>query len=140
MKTSAQEIPREQWHAYFDLVNDQYEGWGVTIEVLGGELGDQPAANGLPLQGISFERKGSRAGDILIDMGDEGTPVETHTITRPRTVRAANLQPGAEADVQIESEDGTTTLVRLWRRPELPPASKPQAARADQASNTKAGS
>jgi hypothetical protein len=119
--TNTYEIPSEQWPELFGVLSRQFWGWGATIEVLDRELGDQRAADGLPLQGLSFEKAGSQAGDILIEVGDAGTPFATHLIHRPRAVRVAVLQPGAEADIELESEEGVTTLLRLRRRPELPP-------------------
>jgi hypothetical protein len=119
---STLEIPQDHWPEYFNSLSKLYQGWGVTIEVLAGELGDQPAANGPPLQGLSLETKGSECGDVLVEVGDAGTPYEVHHIDRPTRVRAADTQPGEEADIEIESEDGIVRLVRLRRRPELPPA------------------
>ena len=121
MNATTQELRREQWQPYFNLLNREYQGWAVTIEVLEGELGDHPEADGVPFQGISYEAKGSRAGDILIEVGDAGTPYIVHDVPKPRIVRVADTQPGAEADIQIESEDGAVRVVRLRRRPELPP-------------------
>jgi hypothetical protein len=122
MSVPTVEIPQDQWHNYFNDVSRLYQGWGVTIEVMSGDIGDQPAAQGPPLQGLSFEKAGSEAGDILVEVGDAGTPYEVHHIDRPRRVRMVDSDPGAEADIQLESEDGVVTLVRLRRRPELPPA------------------
>jgi hypothetical protein len=118
--TNTYDISSDKWPALFNVLSRQYEGWAATIEVLQGELGDQQAADGLPLQGLSFERAGSQAGDILIEVGDAGTPFETHLIHRPRAVRVAVMRPGAEADIQFETDEGVTTLLRLRRRPELP--------------------
>ena len=122
MSVPTAEIPQDQWPNYFNDVSRLYQGWGVTIEVMSGDIGDQPVAQGPPLQGLSFEKAGSEAGDILVEVGDAGTTYEVHHIDRPRRVRVANSDPGAEADIQLESEDGVVTLVRLRRRPELPPA------------------
>ena len=123
MSTStAQEIAPNQWVSFFNDLGKQYQGWAVTIEVLSPELGDQHRVDNLPFQGISYDPAGSQAGDILIETGDAGTPYETHLVHRPRIVRVATTQPGAEVDVEIESEEGYTTLVRIRRRPELPPA------------------
>jgi hypothetical protein len=120
--TNSFEISSDKWPELFNVLSRQYWGWGATIEVLDRELGDQRAADGLPLQGLSFEKAGSQAGDILIEVGDAGTPFETHLIHRPRAVRVAVLQPGSEADIEVESDEGVTTLLRLRRLPELPPA------------------
>jgi hypothetical protein len=119
-----QELPKEKWRAYFDTLADRYQSWAITIEALDRELGDQTLADGLPLQGISFETAGSQAGDLLIEAGDAGTPFRTHLVHRPRIVRIASTQPGADVDVEIESEDGVTTLVRLRPLPALPPAGR----------------
>lgn len=121
MSVTTVEIPRETWPAYFNDLARLYQGWATTVEVLAGELGDQLAADGLPLQGISYEYKGgSQAGDVLVEVGDAGMPFETHLVRRPRAVRAAATQPGTETDIEIESGDGVTTIVRLRRRRELP--------------------
>jgi hypothetical protein len=117
---TATEIEKTKWTAYLTALSEEYHGWGVIIEVLAGELGDQHVMDGLPLQGLSYERAGSQAGDILVEAGDLGSPFETHLIHRPRVVRIAATQPGAEMDIEIEDEEGITTLVRLRPRPELP--------------------
>ena len=116
------EIPRERWADYFNGLSAQYQGWATTVQVLGQDIGDQRAADGLPLQGLSFERFGSQAGDLLVEMGDAGTPYLTHRIDQPRRVRVASIAPGAETDIELESADGLTTIVQLRASPELPPA------------------
>ena len=122
MRTTAptREIPKEKWQAYFVSLAEQYAGWSTAVEVLHRELGDQHVYDGLPLQGISYDPAGSQAGDILIEAGDAGTPFETHLVHRPTAVRIAVTQPGGEADVEIASDEGYTTLVRLRPRPQLP--------------------
>jgi len=119
MAIHTQEIPQERWPAYFNQIGELYQGWAVSIEVMGRDLGDQPAADNLPLQGLSFETQGSETGDILISAGNQAAYL-THHVDHPRTVRAAELAPGAETDIQIEANDGTTTILRLRRQPELP--------------------
>jgi hypothetical protein len=122
MSTTAIEIPKETWAEYFKDIAKQYGGWAVSIELLDRQLGDQRAMDGLPFQGISYEYKGgSQAGDILIEAGDKNLPFETHLVHRPKVVRAVVTQPGAETDIEIESEEEGTTLVHLRMRPELPP-------------------
>ena len=114
------EIAKDHWPAYFSDLGRQYPGWGTSVEVLDRQMGDQRVASDLPLQGFSFETAGSQAGDLLIEMGEANAPFETHLVRRPLAVRAAVMEPGLETDIQIESEDGVTTLVRLRRRRELP--------------------
>ena len=82
--------------AYFEEVSKEYQGWATTIEALEGELGDQPVADGPPLQGISFETKGSAAGDILIEVGDVGTPYEVIALTGLRSFAPLILFRGSK--------------------------------------------
>ena len=133
MSTTTEIIPKETWPQYFEEVGKVYPGWGVTIELLAGEAGDQHRVTDLPFQGISYESAGSQAGDIIVETGDAGTPFETHLIHRPRAVRAAQPIPGAELDIEIEDEEGVTTLIVLRPRPGLPPPS--QASKVSQASS-----
>lgn len=114
------EIPRDAWNVWFQNLSDLYQGTAVTIEVLSCDLGDQFAADGLPLQGLSFETEGSYQGDILVEVGDIEPGYLMHHIDQPRCVRVVDTRPGIEADMQIESADGMITLIRLRRLPELP--------------------
>ncbi|HTW95005.1 MAG TPA: DUF5335 family protein, partial [Tepidisphaeraceae bacterium] len=68
------EIPNPKWETFFEDIGNNYYGWAVSVEVMGRHLGDYPISDGLPLQGISFEKAGSMAGDILIDVGEAGFP------------------------------------------------------------------
>jgi hypothetical protein len=121
MAATTVEIPRDTWPEFFNDVGRLFPGWATTVEVLAGELGDQPGAQGLPLQGISYDYKGgSQAGDILVEVGEKGMPFHTRLVHRPVAVRAAPLQPGVETDIEIDSAEGVTYLVRIRRRPELP--------------------
>ena len=115
------EIPQDRWQTYFEGISELYQGWRVTIEVLGMDLGDQRAADWLPLQGISYETKGSEAGDVLIEVGDKPFAFMIHHVDKARTVRAAETLPGEEADIYLEAGDGNVTLLRIRPNPELPP-------------------
>jgi hypothetical protein len=119
--TATLEIEKAAWSDYFDDLGRLYAGWSVTVDVLLGALGEQRRVDNLPFRGLSYDKKGSRAGDILIEVGEAGLAYEVHHIPNPRTVRATTTHSGAEIDLQIESEE-QTALIRLRPRPELPPA------------------
>jgi len=116
------QIPMDQWTPFFNDLSRQLEGSSATIEIIGRELGDQPLASEMPFAGISVDSKGSEAGEIVIGLGDAETGYDAHHIHEPRLVRAVETQPGAQADIEIESGDGLTTVVHLKRRSQLPPA------------------
>jgi CheY-like chemotaxis protein len=120
VNAQTQEIPRENWLNFFNDVSKLYQGWQVTVELLGQDLGDQPEVTDLPLQGLSYETAGSEANDILVEAGDLPMGYITHHVNNPRAVRAVAAVPGVETDIEIEGEDGYRTLVRLRQRPELP--------------------
>jgi hypothetical protein len=107
------EIPRKEWGEFLDSFSRQHEGWLVTVEVLGEEIGAQVEAEGKPLEGITAELKDGGVDSIMITMGL--TPAEhvTHNITTPTHVRIEQAENGADIALQIESSDGVTTLVRL---------------------------
>ena len=87
MSVYTQEFSPDHWVEALRALSAAYVGWQVTIEVLNGELGDQPEANGLPLQGLSLETKGSEIGDILVEAGELGVAYMIHQACRaPRGV------------------------------------------------------
>lgn len=134
MSTTTVEIPHDHWQPYLSTLMERYVGWRLTIDVLSMEIGCQRAVDGLALVGLSLETRGSEAGDILIEAGDMAAALMIHHVDHPRCVRAAATLPGLEINIQIESEDGTTTILSLRGRPELPPASSAR----QQASETSA--
>lgn len=78
------EIARENWGQFFDEFSRTRAGALMTIEVVNGPQVD-PAfeAHGLPLAGISYDPRGSGAGQIEIMAGLEGQDHVTHTIGQP---------------------------------------------------------
>jgi hypothetical protein len=122
MNLMTEEIPRGGWASYLSSLSRQYQGWRLTIEVLSLGLGDQLASDGLPLQGLSLETRGSESGDVLIEAGHSIDEFMIHHVDHPLHVRMAVTQPGAEANLQVVSRDGTVTLLYLRRQRMLPPA------------------
>jgi Family of unknown function (DUF5335) len=112
------DIPREQWIRFFDDFSKNHEGWIVTLEVLGADIGDQEEANNLPLVGISADVK---AGENRVEIIVGGRPdVDlTRFIERPKHIWVKEPRlPGDEA-MEIESEDGIKMILNFHRiRPE----------------------
>ena len=52
---ATQEIPRDEWREFFDGFSRRHEGWLVTVEVLGSDIGAQVEAYELPLVGVTAE-------------------------------------------------------------------------------------
>ena len=106
------EIPRDEWSRFLDGFASRRAGAIVIVEVTGAAIGDQEAAAGLPLVGLSADTKD---GESFVEVILGGRP-EAHVT---RIMRARRLmvveepgRPGLDA-VAIDSEDGTTTLLRF---------------------------
>jgi len=117
-------IPQNWWRSYFEDLSLQCQGWSITMEVLRMDLGDQVALEKAPLQGVSFETEGTDAGDILIETGELALGYDIHPVEGPRSVWVMLAPDDGEADICIESEDGTRTLLCLRPRLALPPATE----------------
>lgn len=104
------EIPREQWITFLNDFSKQHENWIITVEVIGSDIGDQEEVSGLPLVGISADLK---AGENRIEIIAGGRPDAhvTRIINNPS--RVWHKQPKGVADeaIDVESDDGTKTLV-----------------------------
>lgn len=106
------EIPREEWAGYLDGFSRQHEGWLVTVEVLGAEVGAQVEARELPLRGVTAELKGGEDA-VTIILGAKESERVTHTVNNPSHVRVEQAESGADMTLQIEASGGVATLVRL---------------------------
>lgn len=113
------EVPREEWVSFCDSFSRQHEGWRVTVEVLGAEIGAQNEARELPLGGVTAELNGGREERIEIMVGEGAGDHITHTIMSPRRVYVEETVAGAHEALEIESPDGVKTLLR-FRSPTLP--------------------
>ncbi|MBV9848059.1 MAG: DUF5335 family protein [Armatimonadetes bacterium] len=107
------EIPRDEWAEFFDELSSQDEAALVTVEALGGDVGDQLVARDLRLQGITVEEKGSDRGQIEIMLGDDPVSHIAHVITTPTRVFILETEDGEPQTLQIEAEDAPTTLVHF---------------------------
>ena len=106
------EIPRAEWVGFLDGFSRQHEGWLVTVEVFGAEIGAQVEAEEIMLEGITADLKdGESVISIMLSKG--ATTHITHNITQPTHVRLEQTESGADMALQIESGDRATTLVRF---------------------------
>lgn len=106
------EIPRDEWVEYLDGFSRQHEGWLVTVEVVGCEIGAQVEAEEMALARITADLK-SGEDVISIILGKGLTERVTHNVARPTHLRIEQTGSGADLALQIESDGGATTLVRF---------------------------
>jgi hypothetical protein len=111
---STRDIPREQWGRFFDDFSKKHDGWVVTLEVIGSDLGDQEEASGLPLVGISADVK-DRENRIEIIVGGRPDVDVTRIIDTPKRVWFKESGTLGEDAIEVESEDGTKTILNFNR-------------------------
>jgi hypothetical protein len=89
-----------------------HDGWLVSIDILAPTLGAQPEVRELPLVGVVAET-GTKGGLITISAARSDGSQITHAIQKPTRVRIERTSDGADVAMQIESAEGTTTILRL---------------------------
>ena len=114
-----QEIPRKEWNNFFDTFSRQHEGWLATLEVFGPEIGAQEEARELPLEGVSIASGTDEPETIAISIGKSPEDHLSHTIVEPAHVWLEQTEEGANAALEIESENEIKTLLRF--RSPVPP-------------------
>jgi hypothetical protein len=114
------EIQRDEWKTFLDTFSRQHEGWLATLEVLGPDIGAQQEAGDLPLEGITATSSDGKSQAIAISLGKTPEDHVTHTITEPTRIWLEQTPQGANAALEIESNDNTKTLLRF--RSALPAA------------------
>ena len=113
MKT--RQIPRGEWTRFFDNLSRKQEGWEVTLEVFGPDIGDQIEERHLFLSGVTAEVADNfgKRDKIEIMMGGKPNGHVTHTITGPILVELQQTDLGLDSALQIKCADGTTSLLHL---------------------------
>jgi hypothetical protein len=105
------ELAREDWTQAVKEFSAIHEGWLVSLDILSPDIGAQPAITHLPLVGVSFEA--AEGGRMTIAAGRSADDHITHTIQAPNHVWIARTNAGADVALEIESADGTKTILRL---------------------------
>ena len=107
-----EEIAQHDWAQWLDEFTAIHEGWLVTVEVLGPEIGAQPQIENLPLLGVSEDRI-DHAPSIVVSVGRTATEHFTHAIRNVTHLHIERTEEGADAALQIESSDGLKTILRF---------------------------
>jgi hypothetical protein len=114
------EIERDEWREYLDGFGKRNGGRAAHVEVISIDLGAQELAEKLPLEGVTFEDKGSLAPSVEILLGTTATRHLTHTLTGVQRIVPKVGADGREDALEIESADGTKTIILFETLPALP--------------------
>ena len=109
--TTTREIKREEWTDFFEEFSRRHEGWLVTIELLDPKLGDQIEVENQALRGIVAERRDPEVIEIFTENREKQST--THVVEKPARVWIEESAEGAEAALEIESQDGPKTLLQF---------------------------
>src|SRR2546425_10276560 len=116
---TTQEIPRDDWSQFLDKFSGQHEGWLASLEVFATDLGAQVEVRERSFEGIAIASSVNGSETIAISLGKSPEDHLTHTIAKPKRVWLEQTAAGANAALEIESQDETKTLLRF--RSALPP-------------------
>lgn len=108
-------ILRDEWPRFFGNLSRKQEGWEVTLEVLGSEIGDQVEERHLFLTGITVELsdRPNRPDMIEIMLGGKPDQHLTHVVIGPTEVDLQQSDLGVDSVLQIKATDGTTSLLHF---------------------------
>jgi hypothetical protein len=115
MMQTTQEIPREGWNRFFARFNNDHETEMVTVEIFGGEIGAQVEGRSLLLGGISAGDDNANSLVLMFDALD-GERV-THMVNDPTHLWIQRTPDNRDEALEVESADGTRTLVRFGHQP-----------------------
>jgi hypothetical protein len=106
------EIPREDWVHRLNEFTAIHEGWLVSLDVLGPDLGVQPEIVSLPLLGVSADHV-DHDGSVAVSVAQTRSEHFTHLIEAVTRICIERTDDGADAALQIESADGTRAILRF---------------------------
>jgi hypothetical protein len=106
------EIAKSEWQNFFSGFSDQHDDEPVEVQVIGSELGAQIEGQELHLRGISRAGKDEESDLALLLESVDGRHL-THMIEKPVHVWLQQTPDSTDKTLEIESADGTKTLVNL---------------------------
>jgi hypothetical protein len=110
-KTGDVEVEPVEWISFLDGFSRQHEGWLATIEVAtaGGKLTEVVNRR---LRGVSIDHPDGHQR-AYVEVGDTPDKTLTHTVEGPTRIRFRRTLAGAHEGLEIESADGSRTIVRF---------------------------
>jgi len=110
-KTGDVDVEPREWISFLDGFSRQHEGWLASVEVAipGGKL---TKVVNRRLRGVSIDRADGTQR-VYVEVGDTSDECLTHVVDGPTRIRFKRTRAGAHEGLEIESADGTTTIVRF---------------------------
>ena len=106
------EIPRDQWMQALDQFSKEHQGWIITMELVGVDVGDQIPATNLPLVGVSADVKDGE-NRISIMVGDSPDAHVTHVVDSPKRVWIEKSDDPRHDAIAVEDNEGHKIIVEF---------------------------
>jgi hypothetical protein len=106
------EIPRDQWMQALDQFSKEHQGWIITMELVGVDVGDQITATNLPLVGVSADVKDGE-NRIAIMVGDRPDAHVTHVVESPTRVWIEKSDDPRYDAIAVEDKEGHKIIVEF---------------------------
>ena len=104
-------IPAKRWADWSVTFTDGNRGRLMKIELVSDELGAEPLVNCAALVALDYDPAG-KGNNFVISYGDEAVP-SSHVIAGPTALWQAQDENGLVVSLDIETEDGSRTIVML---------------------------
>lgn len=105
-------VPRPEWKPFFDRLSSALLGKLAEIEVASLELGDQIAAEWVPMLGVTYDTR-----DDVLDVALDRI---NHRIQQPREILVEQNGEGIRS-IDVVDGDGARQIIRLKTPLMLPP-------------------
>jgi hypothetical protein len=110
--TETREIAESEWQDFFTGFSDLHDDEPVDVQIVGSDVGAQVEGQDLHLRGISRAGKEEGSDLALLLESVDGRHL-THMIEKPVHVWLQQASDSTDKTLEIESADGTRTLVSL---------------------------
>ena len=124
-RQGTRDIPANAWIPFLANFTQENRGAHAVLEVLGEGVGRQVATEDRPFEGISADAKD---GERTVWIAFSSTPGDlfAHGVHGATAIRVRPATGDSGATVEVEAQDGTTTLLVLSRPEEYAlPAADP---------------
>lgn len=116
------EIPPEHWPQMFEQFSRMHAGRPAHVSTSGAAAGGASNSKDLPLIGVTTGAANLPAREELhVMVGQPGGPHVDHVVPRPRRLWTAAWNDGSSGMLEIDSDDGSTTLVQVGPLEQLLP-------------------
>ena len=110
--TSSVEVPRSEWASTLDAFSRVHDGWLVSLDLSDSRSNRQREFENLPLVGVSADLDDHEAMVVISVTRDRGEYL-AHPIPAVSRIAVERSADGAEAALQIDSADGTKSVLRF---------------------------